>query len=942
MVAVLAFALAPWVCAQPSGLEQALSQALHAAVRDPGQVDHLDRCLALLEPWRSKTWDDAYWGSGVTYAWTACHFLRERALGRPIDQAEVLATLQPWLEHARELDPRQRSQSDELYRVTTLLHRLGLQEAGNRYLLERVDRMLDENPDPLAEWLSELGASMYGRWQYQEGNRAVAVLIERRLGASHPVYLQMLRALSYHERYLGRPREALVLSSKALDIALAQTVPDGDVLALLRSVHASNLAALGRLSEARSAALQVRRFYVAQDPMPHERLARVEYNLSNFALAMADPLAARAHADSAVVHALAVGSYSMAMEARYASVLGDRARLQLGDETAADRLIEAIRELYNHEMHLGPHAVGLVAHLAQQGDHRRLGDAVWLADEHLRIFGVPMQPNAALRPLMQAWLHGGWLLKDPGVRPDLLRALALSLSGQSSSVLVLTQFSMARHLAGTDPAQSIWWYKRAANELQKLRGGLPDGDPGLHRSWLNEYEGDLRRFVALLIDAGRFPEAEQALAVLRDEEAFDYMRRRAPMEGARPLSFTAAEQFRNAALATVERDAARAAKSAGQRADGSLGQLFGHYEDAQADADLLDLTRQLQALAENAPPAALTSVPQPVRPRPAVGLPPGVVRIAYLIHDQGLDILVHTHQGHWREHVAVSGKTLNELVFAARAALATPQHDARPALQALWRFLIAPVAGRLPAAGELRVTPDAVLRYVPFAALHDGARYLVERYSLRLQTDEPSNVSRSVPGPLRIAAFGRSTGDADHSALPGVADELRALARRGAMVKAEQEFDGASLAAALRRHPDVVHLASHFRLDPGSDEASYLLLGDGSHLSVAELAQLPWRGVGLALLSACDSATPRGPGREWLGLASALQRAGVRQVLATLWRVGDEATAEWVKAFYATSGDALLNPRRVADVQRDWLRRHRADSWAHPHYWAAFTWLGGA
>jgi CHAT domain-containing protein len=64
----------------------------------------------------------------------------------------------------------------------------------------------------------------------------------------------------------------------------------------------------------------------------------------------------------------------------------------------------------------------------------------------------------------------------------------------------------------------------------------------------------------------------------------------------------------------------------------------------------------------------------------------------------------------------------------------------------------------------------------------------------------------------------------------------------------------------------VRHIASHFQFHPGDDTASFLLLGDGSHLPLAQLKiwPQPFQGVELLTLSACNTAvgSPRAEGKE--------------------------------------------------------------------------------
>ena len=82
--------------------------------------------------------------------------------------------------------------------------------------------------------------------------------------------------------------------------------------------------------------------------------------------------------------------------------------------------------------------------------------------------------------------------------------------------------------------------------------------------------------------------------------------------------------------------------------------------------------------------------------------------------------------------------------------------------------------------------------------------------------------------------------------LPAVALELEKLIsrkRKGGILQGEmegeiklnEEFTEQALrAASIARYP-VVHLATHFQFRPGDAENSYLLLGDGTHLSLAKL-----------------------------------------------------------------------------------------------------------
>jgi CHAT domain-containing protein len=92
----------------------------------------------------------------------------------------------------------------------------------------------------------------------------------------------------------------------------------------------------------------------------------------------------------------------------------------------------------------------------------------------------------------------------------------------------------------------------------------------------------------------------------------------------------------------------------------------------------------------------------------------------------------------------------------------------------------------------------------------------------------------------------------------------------------------------------------------------------------------------LVVLSACD--TSRGrllPGEGVLGPAQAFLQAGAASVLASYWRIADDATAPFMRTFYRY----LLVERMTAAaaLRQTQLDYARAGS---SHDWAAFTLFG--
>jgi CHAT domain-containing protein len=123
--------------------------------------------------------------------------------------------------------------------------------------------------------------------------------------------------------------------------------------------------------------------------------------------------------------------------------------------------------------------------------------------------------------------------------------------------------------------------------------------------------------------------------------------------------------------------------------------------------------------------------------------------------------------------------------------------------------------------------------------------------------------------------------------------------------------------------------------------------GDDGILTALEASYLDLDGVELVTLSACETAKGTAESGEGVqGLVSAFQMAGARSVLASLWKVDDEATRLLMEAVYErllrqenplSPADAL---REAALALRDRKEPDGTRRFAAPRYWAAFVAYG--
>jgi CHAT domain-containing protein len=114
-------------------------------------------------------------------------------------------------------------------------------------------------------------------------------------------------------------------------------------------------------------------------------------------------------------------------------------------------------------------------------------------------------------------------------------------------------------------------------------------------------------------------------------------------------------------------------------------------------------------------------------------------------------------------------------------------------------------------------------------------------------------------------------------------------------------------------------------------------------LTAEEIAGLDLSGVEWAVLSACDTGVGEvRVGEGVFGLRRAIQVAGVRTLISSLWAVDDAATRQWMTALYSARLERGLDTSAaVRSATRAVLDAARADGrGGHPFYWAAFVAAG--
>jgi len=302
----------------------------------------------------------------------------------------------------------------------------------------------------------------------------------------------------------------------------------------------------------------------------------------------------------------------------------------------------------------------------------------------------------------------------------------------------------------------------------------------------------------------------------------------------------------------------------------------------------------------------------------------------------------------------------------------------------LSRLILAPAADLLQG-HRLLVVPDGLLQYIPFAALPvpesagngaDGPVPLVAGHEIvRLPSASTLGVLRRElqgrkPAGKSVAVFADPVVESDDPRLgEGAVNPARSTENRTGLVRLpstrrEAEAimsvvpgDGAMSASGLEASREtatsaglsgyrVVHFATHGIIDDRHPNLSALVLStyDGKgqpqdgFLRLHDIYNLELPAE-LVVLSGCETALGKEVrGEGLIGLVRGFMYAGAARVLASLWKVQDESTAELMRRFYGKmlgEGQSPAAALRGAQVEMWRQGRYRA-----PYYWAGFVLQG--
>jgi len=247
-----------------------------------------------------------------------------------------------------------------------------------------------------------------------------------------------------------------------------------------------------------------------------------------------------------------------------------------------------------------------------------------------------------------------------------------------------------------------------------------------------------------------------------------------------------------------------------------------------------------------------------------------------------------------------------------------------------------------PEAVGVPLVERVAVRYLPVSGLERSVgREALAARPAHLLMGNPTLDSGGVSG-----AVGEMVRRLRLEPLPAAEEEIASIERwlpGDGLVALGSEATETAFRQAAGNGARVVHLATHAVADSPSGLGAAILLAPSASedglLEPREIAALDCPAA-LTVLSSCRTALgPADRASSLATLTGAFLASGSEAVVATLWEVGDQATAAFMDQFYFHLGQGL----RPVEALRRAKQAFRADpKWNPPHLWAAYVLIGDA
>lgn len=261
----------------------------------------------------------------------------------------------------------------------------------------------------------------------------------------------------------------------------------------------------------------------------------------------------------------------------------------------------------------------------------------------------------------------------------------------------------------------------------------------------------------------------------------------------------------------------------------------------------------------------------------------------------------------------------------------------------------------------ITIIPDGALHALPFAPLiipgHDKplisdfaiayapSLFAKEELANRANNKDAGDQLRTlvVADPISTENSALSMSRLEHSRTE--AQAVRSIVGGDSVLLLAENADKKSFLKYIEQPFGIMHFATHGLLNSKEPALSGLLFSSSKNNESLWLVPEISRSnisADLVVLSACDSSVGKHLSGEGLfSLSRAFIEGGADQVLGTLWKVEDLATAELMRLFYVnlvTENMAVAEALRHAQKA---IYHNKDNDWNDPYFWAGFQLQGG-
>ncbi len=266
----------------------------------------------------------------------------------------------------------------------------------------------------------------------------------------------------------------------------------------------------------------------------------------------------------------------------------------------------------------------------------------------------------------------------------------------------------------------------------------------------------------------------------------------------------------------------------------------------------------------------------------------------------------------------------------------------------LYNKLIKPAEQDLRQVSSLIIIPHNELSLLPFDVLEDDQEsYLIEKFALTYQyaasfLHYEHQEKVDLGNILAMAPFDSAKGrSVDFAQLPASDREIETL--KGARLKFKEATKANFL--SLSRNASGIHLATHAVANNTYPARSYIAFHaddqQEGNLYVHELYNAPLFNVRLVFLSACETASGKLiNGEGVMSLSRGFSAAGCTNIITSLWKAEDNATAYLSIRFYDYLKQGYNVPQALQKAKLDLLRNGQYAQFHSPQYWSHLVFVG--